>query len=306
MRLGGAVYTRPLSHQHGAADRNLMDLLWKIASAIILALVEGITEFLPVSSTGHMIIVRELLALDVPPGHVFEIVIQFGAILSVCVIYFEYLWNVTKAVPVNANAQRFAVGLIIAFLPAAIFGVLLSDFITQYLFSKWVVALMLVVGGVAILFIERLVKIPQYYAVEDFPLSLYFKIGLCQCLALVPGVSRSGATIMGSLLLKVERGAAAEFSFFLAIPTMLGAAVYSLYKHWADLHTSDMMVLAIGFVVAYISAYYVAKAFISFVSNHGFGVFAWYRIVAGSMLLGYLSFNEFETTLRPFIQWLMS
>ena len=283
-----------------------MDLLWKIVSAIILALVEGITEFLPVSSTGHMIMARELLALDVPPGHVFEIVIQFGAILSVCVIYFEYLWNVTKAVPVNPNAQRFAVGLIIAFLPAAILGVLLSDYITTYLFSNWVVALMMVVGGVAILFIERMVKIPQYYAVEDFPLSLYLKIGLCQCLALVPGVSRSGATIMGSLLMKVERGAAAEFSFFLAIPTMLGASVYSLYKHWSDLHTSDFMVLAIGFVVAYISAYYVAKLFISFVSNHGFGVFAWYRIVVGSMLLGYLTFTEFDSTLRPFIQWLTS
>ena len=288
------------------ADRSLMDLLWKIVSAIILALVEGITEFLPVSSTGHMILARELLALDVPPGHVFEIVIQFGAILSVCVIYFEYLWNVTKAVPVNANAQRFAVGLIIAFLPAAILGVMLSDYITTYLFSKWVVALMLVVGGIAILFIERMVKIPQYYAVEDFPLSLYLKIGLCQCLALVPGVSRSGATIMGSLLLKVERSAAAEFSFFLAIPTMLGAAVYSLYKHWSELHSSDMMVLAIGFVVAYISAYYVAKAFISFVSNNGFGVFAWYRIVVGSILLGYLTFNEFDSTLRPFVQWLTS
>jgi hypothetical protein len=137
-----------------------MELLWKIVSAIILALVEGITEFLPVSSTGHMILVRELLDLDVPPGGVFEVFIQFGAILSICLIYFDYLWKVTKAVPFNENARRFAFGLFVAFLPAAILGVLLSDFITTYLFSKYVVAVSLVVGGFAILYIERLVKIP--------------------------------------------------------------------------------------------------------------------------------------------------
>ena len=269
-----------------------MELLWKVVSAVILALVEGITEFLPVSSTGHMILVRELLNLDLPPGHVFEVFIQFGAILSICVIYFRQLWQVTKAVPTNENAQRFAFGLFIAFLPAAALGVLLSEYITTYLFSKYVVAVMLVVGGVAIIFIERMIKIPQYYAVEDFPLILYLKIGLCQCLALVPGVSRSGATIMGSLLMRVERGAAAEFSFFLAIPTMLGASVYTLYKHWNELHASDLLVLAIGFVVAFFSAYYVAKRFVAFVSNHGFGVFAWYRIVIGSFLLGYLALKD--------------
>ena len=166
-----------------------MELLWKIVSAIILALVEGITEFLPVSSTVHMILVRELLDLDVPPGGVFEVFIQFGAILSICLIYFDYLWNVTKAVPFNENARRFAFGLFIAFLPAAILGVLLSDFITTYLFSKYVVAVSLVVGGFAILYIERLVKIPQYYSVKEFPLSLYLKIGVCQCVAKITGVS---------------------------------------------------------------------------------------------------------------------
>jgi|JI9StandDraft_2_1071091.scaffolds.fasta_scaffold09893_4 undecaprenyl-diphosphatase len=270
-----------------------MELLWKIVSAIILALVEGITEFLPVSSTGHMILVRELLDLDVPPGGVFEVFIQFGAILSICLIYFDYLWKVTKAVPFNENARRFAFGLFVAFLPAAILGVLLSDFITTYLFSKYVVAVSLVVGGFAILYIERLVKIPQYYSVEDFPLSLYLKIGLCQCVAMIPGVSRSGATIMGSLLMKVERSAAAEFSFFLAIPTMFGASAYSLYKHWHELHSSDFLVLGIGFVVAFISAYYVARMFLSFVANNGFGVFAWYRIFIGTLMLSYLFTKEY-------------
>lgn len=275
-------------------------LIWKIVSAVILALVEGVTEFLPVSSTGHMIIVEKLLGLSASP--LFMIVIQFAAILSICVIYFEYLWRVTKAVPVNPNAQRFAVGLILAFLPSAALGVLLSDYITTYLFSVWTVAITLILGGIAIIFIERMVKIPQYYAVEDFPLSVYVKIGLCQCLALVPGVSRSGATIMGSLLMKVERGAAAEFSFFLAIPTMLGAAVYSLYKQGTHIPTDDLIALAVGFVLSYISAYYVAKAFIAFVSNNGFGVFAWYRIFIGSFLLGYMTYNEFSTTLQPLMK----
>jgi undecaprenyl-diphosphatase len=264
-----------------------MEFLWKVVSAIILALVEGLTEFLPVSSTGHMILVKDLLGLETPPDRVFEIFIQFGAILAICVIYFNQLWTVTKAVPHNENARRFFIGLFIAFLPAAALGVLLGDVIKSYLFNPYVVASMLVAGGVAILFIERMIKIPQYYAVEDFPLILYLKIGLCQCIAMVPGVSRSGATIMGSLLMRVERSAAAEFSFFLAIPTMLGASTYSLYKSWHLLKLDDLFVLVLGFVIAFISAHWVARRFVSFVSNHGFGVFAWYRIVLGSFMLGY-------------------
>src|SRR5258706_2996401 len=218
----------------------MLEFLWRVFSAIILAVVEGVTEFLPVSSTGHLILVRSLLGLEAVHGNVFEVFIQFGAILSVCVIYFEYLWKVTRALPRNENAQRFAFGLFIAFLPAAAIGVLTADYIEKYLLNPYVVSVALIVGGVAIIFIERVVKIPQYYAVEDFPLPLYLKIGLCQCLALVPGVSRSGATIMGSLLMKVERGAAAEFSFFLAIPTMLAASSYSIYKHWNGLHMDKL------------------------------------------------------------------
>src|SRR5882757_6760828 len=221
----------------------MYEFLWRVFSAIILAVVEGITEFLPVSSTGHMILVRSLLGLEAVHGNVFEVFIQFGAILSVCVVYFEYLWKITRALPRNENAQRFAIGLFIAFLPAAIVGLATANFIEHYLERPSIVALALVVGGVAIIFIERVVKIPQYYAVEDFPLSLYLKIGLCQCIALIPGVSRSGATIMGSLLMKVERGAAAEFSFFLAIPTMLAASSYSIYKHWSGLHMDKLFSL---------------------------------------------------------------
>jgi undecaprenyl-diphosphatase len=294
----------------------MLDFLWRVFAAIILAIVEGITEFLPVSSTGHMILVRSMLGLD-PNSELwntFVVFIQFGAILSVCVIYFEYLWKVARALPRNQNAQRFAFGLFIAFLPAAIVGLLAGDIIETMLERPSIVALALVAGGVAIIFIERVIKIPQYYAVEDFPLSLYLKIGLCQCLAMIPGVSRSGATIMGSLLMKVERGAAAEFSFFLAIPTMLAASSYSLYKHWSGLHLDklfslerlqfdklaepgnqtvaawgDLFILLLGFVLAFISAYYVVKRFITFVSRNGFGIFAWYRIIIGSFMLGWFA-----------------
>lgn len=273
-----------------------MELLWKVVSAIILALVEGITEFLPISSTGHMILVKSLLGLETPPGEVFEVFIQFGAILAICVIYFEHLWKVTKAVPHNENARRFAIGLFIATLPAAALGVLLHGFITQYLFSPFVVAISLVVGGVAILYVERMVKIPQYYSVEDFPLSLYLKIGLFQCIAMIPGISRSGATIMGSLVMRVERSAAAEFSFFLAIPTMFGASAYSLYISWKFLHLADMLELTIGFAIAFVTAYWVVRRFIAFISTNGFGVFAWYRIVVGSFMLGYFALKSLAGT----------
>jgi undecaprenyl-diphosphatase len=239
-----------------------------------------------------MILVKELLGLTTTKDGVFEIVIQFGAILAICVIYFNQLWEVTKAVPHNRNAQRFFFGLLIAFLPAAVLGALLGDYIRFYLLNHYVVSVMLVLGGIAIIYIERMVKIPQYYAVEDFPLLLYLKIGLIQCIAMVPGVSRSGATIMGSLLMKVERSAAAEFSFFLAIPTMLGASVYTLYKSRNSLVIDDIVIVTIGFLVAFGSAYFVAKRFVAFVSNHGFGVFAWYRIIIGSFMLGYFALKD--------------
>lgn len=277
----------------------MQEFLWKIVSAIILAVVEGITEFLPVSSTGHMLLVKSLLGLETTKGDVFEIFIQFGAILAICVIYFEQLWRVTKAVPYNENAQRFAFGLFIAFLPAAALGVLFHGFITEYLFkpeiAPYIVSISLIVGGVAILFIERLMKIPQYYAVEDFPLPLYLKIGLFQCIAMIPGVSRSGATIMGSLLMGVERSAAAEFSFFLAIPTMFGASAYSLYKGWKFLEVSDALELTVGFVISFLVAYWVVRRFIAFISNNGFGIFAWYRIVVGAFLLGYFTLKGVAT-----------
>jgi undecaprenyl-diphosphatase len=266
-----------------------MEFIWQILSAIVLAVIEGVTEFLPVSATGHMILAESLLGLKTSPSKVFEISIQFGAILSLCVAYYDQLWQIVRGLPRNANAQRFALGLVIAFLPAAALGVLLSDWITEYFFSPYVVSIAMVIGGVIILAIERALKVPRYYAIEDFPLSLFLKIGLCQCLALVPGISRSGATIIGSLFMGVERSAAAEFSFVLAIPTLLGATVYSLYKNWGSLNVSDFFLVSLGFAIAFISAYWVVRRFVVFVSRNGFGIFAWYRIVAGSFLLGWFT-----------------
>jgi undecaprenyl-diphosphatase len=269
-----------------------MDYVWTLLVAILLGMVEGLTEFLPVSSTGHLILFGDMMCFQTEAGKVFEVMIQFGAILAVCVIYFDHLFKIVRAAPFNENARRFVIGMVVAFLPAAFAGVLLHGFIKEVLFSPLVVAISLITGGVAILVVERIIKIPQYYAVEDFPLSLYLKIGLFQCMALIPGVSRSGATIMGSLLMRVERGAATEFSFFLAIPTMLGAFVYDGYKSRDLLHWSDMITIGVGFTVAFFAAFYVVKRAIGFISQHGFWPFAWYRIVLGSVILGILLYAQ--------------
>ncbi|HAH10839.1 MAG TPA: undecaprenyl-diphosphatase [Alphaproteobacteria bacterium] len=268
-----------------------MDLFWQLFLAVLLGLVEGFTEFLPISSTGHLILLESMLCFE-DKNHAFKVMIQFGAILAVVVIYFSHLLNIALAAPQNENARRFVIGIIIAFLPAAAIGALLGSYIKEVLFNPLVVATSLIVGGIAILVIERIIKIPQYYAVEDFPISLYIKIGLVQCIAFIPGVSRSGATIMGSLLMRVERGAATEFSFFLAIPTMLGAFSYDLYKNYKVFDTSDVMTIGIGFAVAFVTAYFVVSRAIAFVRANGFWPFAWYRIALGSLMLGAILYTQ--------------
>jgi undecaprenyl-diphosphatase len=257
-------------------------------AAVLLGIIEGLTEFLPVSSTGHLILLDTLIDFQGPPGHVFEIVIQLGAILAICVLYFQRLWRVAVGLPSDPGAQRFAVAVILAFLPAAVIGVILHDFIKSVLFSPIVVCVALIVGGIAILVIERMRPIPCVHAIEKFTPGLSLKIGLMQCLAMIPGVSRSGATILGALLLGVERRTAAEFSFFLAIPTMLGAATYDLWKNRADLTMDGSMLIAVGFVTAFISALLVVRWFVNFVGRHGFSPFAWYRIVIGAIGLAAL------------------
>jgi len=254
-------------------------------SALILGVVEGVTEFLPISSTGHMILIGELLHFQGPQGKVFEIVIQLGAILAVCWAYRERLIEAATGLASDSDAQRFTANIAVAFAPSVIAGVLLYKFIKEVLFSPWVVAVSFIVGGFLILLIERVRPRPRVHAVETMSLGTALAIGFCQCLAMVPGVSRAGATIMGALMLRVDRPAATEFSFFLAIPTMLAASVYDLYKNRAILSLDSALIIAVGFVVAFIAALFVVRRLVAFVSEHGFGVFAWYRIVVGLLAL---------------------
>ncbi len=261
----------------------------ELLMAILLGIVEGLTEFLPVSSTGHLLLVQDLLGFAGPPGEVFPVVIQFGAILAVVAVYFQKLWGVTMRLPTDPQARMFAGGLLLAFLPSAVFGALLHGFIKSVLFSPWVVSIALIVGGVLIFVVERMAPAPRYHDADNLPLSKCLQIGLCQLLSLIPGVSRSGATILGGMMLGVERKAGAEFTFYLAIPTMAGAFAYDLYKNWHALTWNDGGIIAVGFVVSFLSAYVVVKTFIAFISRYGFAPFAWYRIAIGSAMLAILA-----------------
>jgi undecaprenyl-diphosphatase len=254
-------------------------------NAIIMGVVEGLTEYLPVSSTGHLLLMNEILGFQGPEGNVFEIVIQSGAILSVLVVYFMRLWTVAVDAPRNPQARRFIYAVLLAFAPAMVIGYFAHDFIKSVLFNPLVVAISLIVGGLAILWIEKKAPAPNVDQIEHMPLKTAFYIGLAQCLAMIPGVSRSGATILGSLMLRVERKTAAEFSFFLAIPTMVAATAYDLYKNIEHLSNDDGALIAIGFVTAFLSALIVVKTFVAFVGRHGFAPFAWYRIGAGTIAL---------------------
>jgi len=254
--------------------------------AAFLGLIEGLTEFLPVSSTGHLVLLVDLLGFPAPPGKTFEIVIQLGAIIAVCLLYRQRLWRAATGMVSDPREQAFVRNLLIAFLPAMVVGAVAYPMIKKLLGAPIVVATALVVGGIAILLIERLHKsAPVCTSVDELTAGLSLRIGLFQVISMIPGVSRSGATIMGALLVGVERKAAAEFSFFLAIPTMAGATVYSLYKNWSALDFSDAGVIGVGFIVALITALVVVRAALTFIGRHGFAPFAWYRIVVGSAML---------------------
>jgi undecaprenyl-diphosphatase len=261
--------------------------------AIILGIVEGVTEFLPVSSTGHLILATELLGFDAEKWAAFNVIIQLGAILAIVVLYWRTFWAVLEGmIGGNAMSWRFVRNILIAFLPSAILGFLLINRIEALLGKPEVVAVAFIVGGIAILLIERLVKRTDIVGVAEMPVQTVIGIGLVQCLAMIPGVSRSGATIMGGLGLGVERRTAAEFSFFLAIPTMLGATTLELVKHrdtlMAGAHGVGFGAVAVGFVVSFVVAIVVVKAFVHYISRHGFAPFAWYRIVAGTVALAWL------------------
>jgi undecaprenyl-diphosphatase len=260
-----------------------------LLKTIVIGVVEGLTEFLPVSSTGHIILAEQLLHFEGPAGKVFEIVIQLGAILAVCVLYYAKIFaTIGGVIRRDPLSLRFATAVIVAFLPAAVIGVALHKYIKALLDKPIVVAVAFIVGGIVILIIERYAQRPRVKSVDDIDWKTALFIGFCQCLAMIPGVSRSGATIMGARALRVDRATSAEFSFFLAIPTMLGATVYDLYRNWTTLDWHGGGLIAIGFVAAFLSALVVVKPFVRFVSRHGFGAFAWYRIAVGALALGLL------------------
>jgi undecaprenyl-diphosphatase len=263
-------------------------------TAIVLGIVEGLTEFLPVSSTGHLILATELFGFDAQTWAVFNVVIQLGAILAVVVQFWRTFWAVGRGLlRLEPMSIAFVRNVLIAFLPSVVLGLALKKYIDVLLGSPNVVCWALILGGIAILAIERIARPGPPIGVAQLPASKSFGVGLFQCVAMIPGVSRSGATIMGALLMGIERRAAAEFSFFLAVPTMLGATTLQLfqYRHELASHAGPVGLgeIAIGFVVAFIVALFVIKAFIAFVSRSGFAPFAWYRIVAGIAALLMLS-----------------
>ena len=257
--------------------------LW--LKAAILGLLEGATEFIPVSSTGHLILASHSLGLVDERAKTFDIFIQLGAILAIVWLYRGRLARAVGAAREDPVSRRFLLNLIIAFLPAAVVGFLAHEWIKARLFNPDVVALALVVGGILILLIERLAPKPRIETVNQVPPGTALGIGLAQVLSLIPGISRSGATIMGGYALGLSRTAATEFSFFLAIPVMLAATTYDLAKSWSVLAATDIPMFAVGFIVSFVSAVIVVKAFLAYVSRHSFAVFAWYRIALGLVLL---------------------
>jgi len=265
--------------------------LWTAIQALILGVVEGLTEFLPISSTGHQIIVADLLDFGGERAMAFNIIIQLGAILAVVWEFRRKILDVVIGLPTQRTAQRFTANLLIAFLPAVVLGVIFADLIHHYLFNPITVATALVVGGVVMLWAERRQHSVRAETVDDMTWKDALKIGFTQCLAMIPGTSRSGSTIIGGLLFGLSRKAATEFSFFLAMPTMVGAAVYSGYKYRELFQASDLPVFAVGFVTAFIFAMIAVKGLLKFIASHSYAAFAWYRIAFGLLILATWQFG---------------
>src|SRR6201994_905829 len=252
--------------------------------AVILGIIEGVTEFLPVSSTGHLLLAERFFNLGEDNfWKSFAVLIQLGAILAIVVIYFAKLWRIALGMFSNAEDRRFVIGLLVAFLPAVIIGLIAGKFIKEVLFNPWVVCFSLIVGGAILLWVDQLDQKPYEHDATKFPLLTYLWIGFAQCLAMIPGVSRSGASIVAAMLLGADKRAAAEFSFFLAIPTMIGAFAYDFYKNRGEMTVDHLGTVAIGFVVSFVVAVIVVKAFLGYVSRRGFGLFAWWRVIVGAL-----------------------
>jgi undecaprenyl-diphosphatase len=260
--------------------------------AIILGLVEGLTEFIPVSSTGHLLLAKE--ALGLPDGFwgTFSVLIQLGAILAVVVVYFQRLWGVVLRIPSDPKARGFVLSVLLAFLPAVVIGLAAHDFIKQVLFeSPTIICWSLIIGGVGLLFIDRFAPKPKYEDAMELPLLTSLGVGFMQVLSMVPGVSRSGATIVGAVLLGVRKEAATEFSFFLAIPTMLGVFVLDAWENRNAISADQAGTIAVGFVASFVFALIVIKTMVAFVSKRGLAPFGWWRIVVGAVGLALLQFG---------------
>ncbi len=254
-------------------------------TALALGVLEGLTEFIPVSSTGHLLLAGHFLGFE-STGRSFEIVIQLGAILALLSVYAARLTRVVLAAPRDPAALRFLVGLLLAFLPAVVAGLFLYDVIKLVLFeTPWLIALMLVLGGIVLLFVDRMATRPRHEDAMALPLGVAFRIGLFQCLALVPGVSRSGATIVGGLLSGAGKRAAAEFSFFLSMPTMAAAVALDLWENRDALGQGDLWLIGVGFAAAFVTAVLVVRWVLSFVAQHGYALFGWWRIAVGTAAL---------------------
>ncbi|KAB0267537.1 undecaprenyl-diphosphate phosphatase [Microvirga brassicacearum] len=249
--------------------------------ALFLGLVEGLTEFLPVSSTGHLLLIGHFLGFE-SNGKTFEVLIQLGAILAILSVYFGRLWKIARALPYDPDARRFVIGVFVAFLPAALIGAAFHSFIKEVLFNPWIVCMTLIAGGFVLMMVDAMPLKATHTDATKFPLAMYVKIGFLQCLAMVPGVSRSGATIVGGMLLGADKRAAAEFSFFLAMPTMAGAFAYDLLKNYSILTADDVQIIVLGFIAAFVSALFVVRTLLDYVSRHGFTPFAWWRIIVGA------------------------
>jgi undecaprenyl-diphosphatase len=259
-------------------------MTFDLFKAFVLGVVEGLTEFLPVSSTGHLLLVQRFLGFDDAEfGKTFAVLIQFGAILALLSIYFSRLWGLAVGMVNDPAARRFIIGVLIAFLPAAVVGALAHDFIKEVLFNVWIVCFTLIVGGAILLWVDGLDLDTRYHDATRFSLPMYLIIGCAQVVSMIPGVSRAGATIVSAMLLGADRRASAEFSFWLAMPTMFGAFVYDLYKSRGQMSMDHAIITAFGFVVSFICAWIVVKTFLGYVQRHGFALFAWWRVIVGTL-----------------------
>ena len=258
---------------------------WQV---VLLGLIEGLTEFIPVSSTGHLLLVGHFLGFS-SPGKSFEVLIQLGAILAILTVYAAKLLRLLVDLPRDARTRKFVLAVLVAFLPAMVIGALAHGFIKAVLFeTPMLICITLIVGGIILFIVDRLPLQPNTHDAMDIPLTTALAVGFFQCLAMIPGVSRSGSTIVGALLLGMSKRAATEFSFFLAMPTMAGAFAYDLYKNHGLLSLDDGLSIALGFAVSFVAGVFVVRYLLDFVSRHGFAPFAWWRILVGGVGLGAL------------------